>query len=439
MKSKILLPTIGLVAVILFSITLYNLRRNPTSVFLYGTSIGNIKLSGLEFETGKNILNAAFGKPVYLNFEDSSRAVTLNDIGISYDETALFSLTETCRFSFPKMFCKGNGNAEVAKTKILKISEKTLDAYLNQLENEYQFINKNTIISFENYSFRVPSDEAKVKIDRKIFTTGNIAKQINAHNIKIKLTLDTVDELSTQKSLTSDLVDNMIKPLLIKYGGTPVSIPSDELKKFIETNESDGNYYGYISERAVSDYLNKLHKEYKSEDIAVLHEDAVRAIRLTMLYRATDYKINNAVILPLQGKPKTDGSKHDVYLEIVKSQQRLYRFEKGKLAKTYVISTGLTWDTPSGNFSVLGKQKMTISYFGNWYMPDYLPIGLIGGSYRFGFHAIPYHMDGAGNIYSRDPNTMGSPATGGCIQLQPEEATELFDWATVGTPVYIYE
>jgi len=81
---------------------------------------------------------------------------------------------------------------------------------------------------------------------------------------------------------------------------------------------------------------------------------------------------------------------------------------------------------------------MTISYFGNWYMPYYLPVGTVNG-YRFGFHEIPYHMDGAGNIYSRDPNTMGSPATGGCIQLTNIDAMELFAWAEVGTPVYIYE
>lgn len=123
---------------------------------------------------------------------------------------------------------------------------------------------------------------------------------------------------------------------------------------------------------------------------------------------------------------------------MIKSQQRLYRFEDGELVKTYVVSTGLTWETPTGEFEVLGKQKMTISYYDNWYMPNYLPIGDING-YRFGFHEIPYHMDGAGNIYSRDPNTMGSPATGGCIQLGRDDSLELFEWADVGTPVYIYE
>ena len=34
---------------------------------------------------------------------------------------------------------------------------------------------------------------------------------------------------------------------------------------------------------------------------------------------------------------------------------------------------------------------------------------------------------------------MGSPATGGCIQLTYDDSLELFEWAQVGTPVYIYE
>ncbi len=72
-------------------------------------------------------------------------------------------------------------------------------------------------------------------------------------------------------------------------------------------------------------------------------------------------------------------------------------------------------------------------------MPWYLPIGTINGPYYFGFHEVPYHMDYQGMIYSRDPETIGSPATGGCIQVLKGQAKEIFDWAEVGTPVYITE
>lgn len=460
-----MLPTIGLFAIVVFSLCLYNFRHESTPTFKDNIVIGDIDLSGKDYETGKNLLDEVFNKPVYINLEDQSRSVTLEEIGITYDEEALKDFTETCRFVFPKSFCVQNDTGYTKyiefpeeilkkvfpkKTKIyedivspsnsvIKINKEKLDSYLNSLEEEFQFLSNNTIISFEDFSFRVPSNNAKVKIDRDVFTTGNIAEQINTGKIKIRLNLDTIDDIEKQKEHTDKLISNMTNPLLIKYGGTPIWIPSETLEDFIKTKEESGNYYGYISEEEISNYLNELHKDYKTEDVIVLHNDAVRAIRLALLYRSTDYQINNAVILPLEGRPRTDGSLHDVYLEVIKSQQRLYRFENGELVKTYVVSTGLTWDTPEGNFEVFGKQKMTISYFGNWYMPDYLPVGTINGVYRFGFHAIPYHMDGAGNIYSRDPNTMGSPATGGCIQLRPEEATELFEWAEIGTPVYIYE
>ena len=360
----------------------------------------------------RNILQKAFEEPLYLNLDDSSRSVTFEDMGISYN--------------------KVKDEVEVNAFK--------LDEYITSLEKEYEFISKNTIISFEDFTFRAPSSKAKIKIDRTPFSSEEaIIDLATSSPRKVKLTMGTMDDPKMQRAKTDEILETITTPLLIKYGRNPVYISKDTLKEFIFIEEADGSVYGRVDFDKVSEYLDELHAKYRSSELVVIHNQAVDSIRRALLYRAASEKVNNAVILPLEGKPKSDGSLHDVYLEVIKSQQRLYRFEYGKLVKTYVVSTGLTWETPAGNHQILGKQKMTISYFGNWFMPDYLPIGYVNGSYRFGFHAIPYHMDGNGNIFSRDPNTMGSPATGGCIQLLREEATELFEWAVVGTPVYVYE
>ncbi len=315
-----------------------------------------------------------------------------------------------------------------------------LDSYLTSLEDDYKFLAKNTVISFDDFSFRTPSEHAKVKMDRTQFSSEEAVLQlVTSPQVKVRLNLDTVDDINIQKVKTQELIEKISEPILIKYGRNPVYITKEAIKSFIELKEDGGVLTGYIVYNKVSEYLDDLDDMYASTDLVVLHHDSVEAIRRAILFKATDYQVNNAIILPLEGKPRTNGEKHDVYLEVIKSQQRLYRFEKGKLVKTYVVSTGLTWETPPGEYKILAKQKMTISYTGNWYMPNYLPIGYIQGKYRFGFHAIPYHMDGNGNIYSRDPNTMGSPATGGCIQLSPKDAEELFNWARVDMPVYVYD
>jgi lipoprotein-anchoring transpeptidase ErfK/SrfK len=354
----------------------------------------------------------ALVKPLYLNLDDTSRSITLQEVGVNYD----------------------------MENDVISINNVVLEKYFSELESEYDYMSKNTIISLEEYSFRTPSEKARIKIDRtKIGDKYFISDLIEQGDFKLKVELDTVDDPELQLKRTEEIVYKMSGPLLVKYGRQPVTIPADTVRSFIDIVQEGQVYKGTVSDTSVSDYLNSLHEKYASPSVVVNHQYSVDFVRRAILYRATDYQVNNALILPLEGRPVSNGEKHDVYLEVIKSQQRLYRFEQGKLVKTYIISTGLTWETPPGDYKILGKDRMAMSYTGNWYMPHYLPIGLIKGQYRFGFHAIPYHMDGAGNIYSRDPNTMGSPATGGCIQLTPEEAEELFNWARIGIPVYIYE
>jgi hypothetical protein len=444
-NRKLLFLSSLLLLLTFFILFISNLVTPSPAIFTKGTIVGSVDVSGKTFDEGVKMLEKVFSDPVYLNFRDSSRAVTLREIGLDFDPATLEKALVICRIRNPSLFCTNlipdtNQRAMGSSSSdAVTIDETALNTYLDSLEEEVQFMAQNTVISYDDYSFRVPSSEARVKIDRSSILESYISDLVSPSQVKIRVRTDTTDNTDLQKTKTDNLIETISQPLLIKYGRNPVHIPKENLKSFFVTREVEGLVYGYILEEKVSEYLNELHEKYGSEDVVVMHPEAIRAIRHALLLRAANTQINNAVILPLEGKPRTDGSLHDVYLEVIKSQQRLYRFEQGKLVKTYIISTGLTWETPPGTYSILGKQKMTISYFGNWYMPDYLPIGLIKGQYKFGFHAIPYHMDGSGNIYSRDPNTMGSPATGGCIQLQPDEATELFEWAVVGVPVYIYE
>lgn len=412
----------------------------PITVFRGGSKIGSLDLTGEKLDVGYNILTYQLKKPIYLNLETSSQAVTLNDIGIGINLDALTKMTKTCRFSLLQFFCKNTSNEALNPLNALSLNQEKLDEFLNQIEHETQFLAENTIISFSDYTFRAATPNAAIELDREPFSSKEKISQLITQEgrVKVKLNASPVDNKEEQQTLTKTLISNIQKPLLIKYGRNPVYIPAETIATFITTEERDGLLYGKVIEAPIGTYLDKLGKEYESEDVILEKSNAVDAIRRALLFRATDYEINNAVILPIAGKPQTDGSLHNVYLEVVKDQQRLYRWENGELVKTYIISTGLTWETPPGEYKVLGKQKMTISYYDDWYMPNYLPIGTING-YRFGFHSIPYHQDAAGNIYSRDPNTMGSPATGGCIQLTEEESLELFNWAEIGTPVYIYE
>lgn len=439
MKTKL---TILLVSVLLLIISISFSKIDifePITVFKKGTKIGTLSVSNIPLSMGESILTSKLNNPIYLNLTNKSRGVTPKNMGYSIDRDKLTKLTKTCKSKVFRLICINTSNENIDPNSIININEDKLNTFITDLESEVQYLSENNIISFVDYSFRAVSPNTKITLKKDIFKNKDeIAGMITKDNVKIKLNYKTSDNLDAQNKQTQKLIDNMTYPLLIKYGGTPISVPQKTLKSFITTEKKENLMYGKILTEPIREYLNRLGENHASEDVVIVKEASIEAIKRALLFRASNYEINEAVILPLEGKPKTNGELHNTYLEVIKSQQRLYKFENGKLTKKYIISTGLTWDTPPGVYEVLGKQKMTISYFGNWYMPNYLPIGTING-YKFGFHAIPYHMDAGGNIYSRDSNTMGSPATGGCIQLTQKESLELFKWADIGTPVYIYE
>ncbi|MBI4091393.1 L,D-transpeptidase, partial [candidate division WWE3 bacterium] len=297
----------------------------------------------------------------------------------------------------------------------------------------------NPVISFETAEFFAHPPDARFSINQNDLKRDLTADKIFSKKpLQIAITQDYKGDELLQNKATDELLDRVTaEALLIKYGRKPVRISSEELRSFMAIQLLDGRKVVKVNEEKISAKLNQLKNEFSLE---VKLDDfyAVKAIQHALLFRAGGESLNTAVILPLLGDPKTDGKVGNKYLEINKSQQRMYRFENGKLVKVYIVGTGLTWETPSGDFKILRKNRMSYSYFGNWYLPYMMPIGQMNG-YLFGIHQIPYHMDPAGRIYSRDENTMGSPATGGCIQMYEEDVIELYDWVDIGTPVIVTE
>lgn len=439
MRKKLIILAISVVLLFIAIFNSDDYKFQPITVFKNGTKIGNLELSRTEWELGYSILKSKLNDPIYLNINNKSRGVSLAEIGFDINRDKLSKLTKTCKTRAFQTFCRNTSNEQIDPNTIITVNEETLNAFLEELDTEIEYLSKNTFISFEDYSFKAVTPNTKVQINRDTFEDKDkIADFLTREEVQIELETIIDEDLEKQNEITENLVEAMSYPLLIKYGRNAIYIPADRVAEFIKTRDKDGVLYGYIDDKPIRQYIEELKADYETEDVRVVKEAAIDAIQKALVFRASNFEINNAVVLPLEGNPKSNGELHDVYLEVIKSQQRLYRFENGELAKTYIISTGLTWETPAGEFEVLGKEKMAISYSDDWYMPNYLPVGTVYG-YRFGFHAIPYHLDGYGNIYSRDPNSMGSPATGGCIQLTNDDSLELFNWAEVGTPVYIYE
>lgn len=86
---------------------------------------------------------------------------------------------------------------------------------------------------------------------------------------------------------------------------------------------------------------------------------------------------------------------------------------------------GSWWETPTGDYSVLGKESNHFSSIGNVWMP--WSIQFYG---NFFIHGWPYHEGG-------EPVPQGY--SGGCIRLSTEDAKTVYDFVKKDTPILIRE
>lgn len=83
------------------------------------------------------------------------------------------------------------------------------------------------------------------------------------------------------------------------------------------------------------------------------------------------------------------------------------------------------WETPTGNYKVLGKSINSFSSIGNVWMP--YGIQFYGNYF---IHGWPYYDDGT---------PVAQSYSGGCIRLSTEDAKVVFNFAKTGTPILVLE
>jgi lipoprotein-anchoring transpeptidase ErfK/SrfK len=128
---------------------------------------------------------------------------------------------------------------------------------------------------------------------------------------------------------------------------------------------------------------------------------------------------------PLQNNPKS--------IVVSVSQQHAYAYEGNRLVYSFVASTGANNSTLPGTFSILDKEPNAYSYPWDFNMPYWMGIYYVGYDLENGFHSLPVYANGL-EIWR---NEIGKPITGGCVVLLPNDMKQLYDWASVGTPVQI--
>ncbi len=146
-----------------------------------------------------------------------------------------------------------------------------------------------------------------------------------------------------------------------------------------------------------------------------------------------------SVKVGIDSGPNTEGEIADKYIEVDISQQKLFTFKNKALVKTYRVSTGKDYPTPTGTFKILNKTGLGFSNIYNVWMPYWMGFEFSKELHAyFGIHELPYFYSGANKI-QRPREFIGAPNTGGCVALDIGDSKEVYQFADIGTPVVIYQ
>ena len=125
-----------------------------------------------------------------------------------------------------------------------------------------------------------------------------------------------------------------------------------------------------------------------------------------------------------------------VHLVIRLSDRRVYVYDRDKVTTSFPIAIGRSgWETPAGKFQVIDKIVAPA-----WEHPFTGEIAPPGVDNPLGSRWIGFWTDGTNYIGfhgTPNPESVGTPASHGCIRMYDKDVISLFEMVRVGTPVEV--
>ena len=121
--------------------------------------------------------------------------------------------------------------------------------------------------------------------------------------------------------------------------------------------------------------------------------------------------------------PNTDDGK---LIVVVLSEQKVYVYQSGILINTFIVSTGV-----AAHPTVTGHYKIYVKYVSDTMSGD--------GYYLPNVPWIMYFYEGYSLHGTYWHHNFGHPMSHGCVNMYTPDAEWLFNWAHVGTEVWIYQ
>jgi lipoprotein-anchoring transpeptidase ErfK/SrfK len=121
------------------------------------------------------------------------------------------------------------------------------------------------------------------------------------------------------------------------------------------------------------------------------------------------------------------------WIDIQLTQQIMVAYEGRTPVRTIVVTTGMPgWETPPGFYWINARVEN-----------ETMESGAIGAEYFYKLENVLYtqYFTDRGHAFHyawwRTPETIGRPGSHGCINMLLEDSEFMWNWAGIGTPVYV--
>ena len=458
---------LGLVLVVSGSLFLY--QRTYAGKIYPHVSVSGIDLSGKTKNQAQTLLNKKISniqqKQLVLSAGDKEVPVKVVDTGLNYDINKTvnnaYAVGRNNKFliqlyqSVKTIFAKNS----IAAATI--IDQEKFNAFMAANIPNLNVDAKNAELKIENGVVSSVNETLGQSVDTQDLSSEVLAltsqnENIPAYNIKLKVTpinpviLDA--DLSNARSYAESILS---KTVTLTYENQTFRPTKADIGNWIAFSIENSVYKGSLNDNAIKTYLTKIAKNFeiqkvdkkinaangetleegrngkylnKQEALASIKSQLASSNSIVVAMTTTDEPAGEVKIFPDEGI--IPGRFPGKYIDIYLAQQKLCIIEGMNILGCYTISSGkASTPTPKGTRYIQDKNPMAWSAPYGLYMPWWDGMG--GG---YGIHELPEWPGG----FKEGEAHLGIPVSHGCVRLGVGPAQTVYNWADIGTPVYIH-
>ena len=463
-KTRSLGIKIGILLIVIGTLGLgsYEIAKANTGKILPRVQIAGIKVGGKTPAEAKKIVLAYVtelnANGPQLTYNDQKIDSKLPDMGVTFDVNAAVNDA----YSF--------GRSGSVKTRILdnahmtlksqninldpKLDNAKLDGFLGQITKtvEIEPVNAGLAVD-QNGNISVTPPKNGRGVDKNKLKT-DLTALINKHQTSGKIALVTSD-LTPQvlEAGTTDAKAQAQKymasaPITLTYNDKTFTATKADIGSWISFAPSGNKLIASVSADKIGVFAGWVGKQVEiakvdreiMEGTGQVLEEGHDGVGMDSKRLVSDLKdrvssqspggsIAIGTFLIAKGEvtknPHAQPCRYDGhYVDVNLSEQTLYAFDGCNLVNQFLISGGLTGPTPTGEFHVYSKSRVTRMTGPGYDLPGVEWVSWFSGDYSI--HGTYWH------------NNFGHPMSHGCVNASNGDAEWLYGWDDVGTPVYIH-